>query len=243
MNAKMLTLLLAGEYLCPVRYRDEYEALANSTERAEQVDRWLAGLDRRLARLGGDGNEGAFFMAPANLEDKDVARRVRDELRNFRDVYGPAVRLLDFIRQAKAESAMCSVGERIQLAELESLVLASASLTTLLTSLIEVIYNGNARNSVRENLSKLLEHLAKDGYVMLADKSSGTYQITGKIEQLYTAMRFLDDNQAIDQAEVDDQLDLLDAKSADQVQQADQDDSVGAKAGNIDRDEDGSEVG
>jgi paraquat-inducible protein B len=138
---------------------------------------------------------------------------------------------------------MCSVGERIQLAELESLVLASASLTTLLTSLIEVIYNGNARNSVRENLSKLLEHLAKDGYVMLADKSSGTYQITGKIEQLYTAMRFLDDNQAIDQAEVDDQLDLLDAKSADQVQQADQDDSVGAKAGNIDRDEDGSEVG
>lgn len=206
MSPSLLQLLMAGEYLCPVRYPDEFNSLSNSAEEVEHVNRWLGEIDMRLARIGEDG---AYFMTPAKYTDK-VTSRIRAELREFRDVYGPAVRMLDYIRQAKAENALCSPGERIQLVELESLVNGSTTLSAQLRTLLDVIHNGNPRVSDRENLQRLMEHLSKDGYAILVDKGSDTYQVTGKVEQLYAALSFLDDNKAIEEHDVDDQLELPD---------------------------------
>lgn len=206
MNANALQLLLAGEYLCPVRYPDEFNAINGSVDEAERVNAWLAPIGMRLARIGADG---AFFMTPAAYTDK-ITTRIKGELREFRDTYGPAVRMLDFIRQVRAENALCSPGERLQLADLETTITGRETLSTQLRSLIDIIHNGNARVSDRENLERLMEHLERDGYVLLVDKSSGTYQVTGKIEQLYAALTFLDENKAIEEDLANDQLDLGD---------------------------------
>jgi hypothetical protein len=206
MSPQMLELLLAGEYLCPVRYPDEFNALDSSDDLCGRVSDWLGHMDRRLARVGEDG---AFFMAPAKFTDK-VTSRIRAELRDFRDTYGPAVRMLDFIRQTNPENVMCSLGERIQLVDLESAVNGSTTLGSQLRNLLDVIHGGNARISDRENLHRLMEHLCKDGYVILLDRSTDTYQITGKVEQLYAALSFLDDHKVIEEQDIDDQLELAD---------------------------------
>jgi len=210
MNPTLLKLLMAGEYICPVRYPNEYGALESESAR-DEVDAWLLHLNMRLARVGDDG---AWFMSHSAITDRAITF-VKGELLKFRDEYGPAVLMLDFIRQAKAENAQCVPGERIQLVELEMLVNGSTTLSAQLRSLVDVIHSGGARLSDRENLRRLMDHLAKDGYTMLIDKGTDAYQVTGKVEQLYCVLAYLDDNKLIDESDPDDQLDLVDSIPSD----------------------------
>lgn len=209
MNARLLKLLLAGEYICPVRYRMEFELLGDTSER-EEVDAWLRSLGMRLARLG---DEGAFFLAHDHIGQKEITQ-VKNELLKFRDEYGPAVLLLDFIRQADAGRVQLSPGEYIVLFQLDAAVSQSSMLETQLKGLLSVITNAAMRNTNHENLRRLLDHLARDGYVVLANKDTGAYQVTGKIEQLYAVLQFLDENKVVPDTEVDDreevQVDLVD---------------------------------
>jgi hypothetical protein len=213
MNARVLKLLLAGEYVCPVRYRLEFELLGDTSER-EEVDAWLLSLGMRLARLG---DEGAFFLAHDHIGQKEITQ-VKNELLKFRDEYGPAVLLLDFIRQADAGRVQLSPGEYIVLYQLEAAVSQSSMLETQLKGLLSVISNAAMRNTNHENLRRLLDHLARDGYVVLANKDTGAYQVTGKIEQLYAVLQFLDENKVVPDTEVDDreevQEDLVDEANA-----------------------------
>lgn len=213
MNAKVLKLLLAGEYICSVRYRTEYELLDDDSER-EAVDAWLLSLGMRLARLGDDG---AFFLAYDYIGPKETTQ-VKNELLKFRDEFGPAVLLLDFIRQTDAGRVQLSPGEYIVLYQLEAAVSQSSMLETQLKGLLSVITNAAMRNTNHENLRRLLDHLARDGYVVLANKDTGAYQVTGKIEQLYAVLQFLDENKVVPDTEVDDreevQDDLVDQAAA-----------------------------
>lgn len=217
MNSRVLKLLLAGEYICSVRYRDEFSILEDAEEQ-ESVNTWLESLNMRLARLGEDG---AFFMAPAYIGVKEITQ-VKNELLKFRDEYGPAVQLLDFIRQTDAGSVFLSPGEYIALYQLEAAVSQSTMMETQLKSLVSVISNASQRNTNHENLRRLLDQLVKDGYAVLVNKDSGTYQVTGKIEQLYAVLQFLDENKVIPDSEVDDREadeaggDLVDAAQADE---------------------------
>lgn len=213
MNARLLKLLLAGEYICPIHYRTEFELLGDTSER-EEVDAWLLSLGMRLARIG---DEGAFFLAHDHIGQKEITQ-VKNELLKFRDEYGPAVLLLDFIRQADAGRVQLSPGEYIVLFQLDAAVSQSSMLETQLKGLLSVITNAAMRNTNHENLRRLLDHLARDGYVVLANKDTGAYQVTGKIEQLYAVLQFLDENKVVPDTEVDDreevQEDLVDGVNA-----------------------------
>lgn len=212
MNPGLLKLLLAGEYICPIRYPHEYSQLGE-TQAQEEVGAWLLAINMRLARLG---DEGAFFMAPDVIGSADVLR-IRNELARFRDTFGPAVLMLDFIRQSDVGGKMLVPGEYVVLHELERAVSQSSVLETQLKGLVGVISSAMLRGSNRENLRRLLEHLLRDGYVILANKENSAYQVTGKIDQLYAVLQFLDENKVVPDQEVDDleddelQADLLDA--------------------------------
>lgn len=205
MNAQVLRLLLAGEYLCPIRYNSEFELLQDDAER-EEVDAWLQHLGMRTARLG---DEGAFFLAFDRIGPKQVTQ-VKNELLKFRDEYGPAVMMLDLIRQSETSRVQLTPGEYIMLYQLEEAVAQSSTLESQLKGLLGVITNAATRNTNHENLRRMMDHLAKDGYVVLANKDTGAYQVTGKIEQLYAVLRFLDENKVIPDTEVDDREEVED---------------------------------
>lgn len=205
MNAQVLKLLLAGEYLCPIRYNLEFELLQDDAER-EEVDAWLQHLGMRTARLG---DEGAFFLAFDRIGPKQVTQ-VKNELLKFRDEYGPAVLMLDLIRQSETNRVQLTPGEYIMLYQLEEAVAQSSTLESQLKGLLGVITNAATRNTNHENLRRMMDHLAKDGYVVLANKDTGAYQVAGKIEQLYAVLRFLDENKVIPDTEVDDREEVED---------------------------------
>lgn len=215
MNTSVLKLLLEGAYICPIRYPDEFNVLGDEEEQ-EKVGEWLEKLNMRLARLG---DEGAFFMAPSFIGVKDVAQ-VKAELMRFRDEYGPAVLFLDFVRQVDASRYFLSPGEYVALYDLDASVSQSTMLETQLKALFGVIRGASSRQTNHANLRCLLDHLTKDGFMVLADKNSGTYRVTGKIEQLYAVLQFLDESKVIPDAEVDDrsvdaaEIGLFDTESA-----------------------------
>lgn len=66
------------------------------------------------------------------------------------------------------------------------------------------ISNAASRNTHRENLRRLLETLARDGYVYLVAKDTETYRVTGKVEQLYAVLQFLEESKTLPASEVDD---------------------------------------
>lgn len=215
MNASALKLLLEGVYICPVRSPDAFDILQDEDEQ-DRVNEWLEKINMRLERLG---DEGAFFMAPAHIETSEI-NRFKAELQKFRDEYGPAVLFLDFIRQTDATRYCLSPGECIALYDLDALVSQSTMLEAQLKSLHGVISGASSRQTNYENLRRLLEHLAKDDYVQLESKSAGRYLVTGKVDQIYAVLQFLDENKVIPDAQVDDlesdgsELDLFGAATA-----------------------------
>ena len=209
MQAPVLNKLLAGEFICPIAFNQEYEQLQDDGFRSK-VEVWLGSLNMRLARLGEDG---AFFMAPAQLQSTQLTR-VKDELLRFRDVYGPWIRMLNLIRQAK-EGFDCVVGDYVQLAELETAINESSTLESQLRNLHGVISNVAARNSNRDFLKRLLEHLKSDGLLVMVNPQTETYRVTGKIDQVHAVLEFIAEHEAVITPPVDDQpqesesLDLL----------------------------------
>lgn len=186
MNKSVATLLLQGEYICPYRYPNEFDILQQA-QMQESVDSWLGGIGKRLAQLG---EGGAFFMAPLLISTEDV-RQLKSEFQNFRDVYGPAVLMLDMIRQTDTINLKLSPGEHIRLHVLEQAVTSSTTLEMQLKSLLDVIDRASQLSSVRENLRRLVDHLCKDGYLVRPVKEQDTYRVTGKVDQLYAVLDYV----------------------------------------------------
>lgn len=189
MKHQTLSTLLGGHFVCPVAFPAEYEDLLPPQNQAE-VEEWLSKLDRRLARLGEDG---AFYVAPLQVQAQHAAK-VRDDMRGFRDTYGPLVSMLNLIRVAK-EGFACTPGDYIQLAELEQAVNESETIAAQLRGLIGIITNSAARLTNREVLKRLLEHLRSAGYLVVANATNETYRVTGKVDHLHMVLEFIAEQQ------------------------------------------------
>ncbi len=202
MKAQTRLTLLDGKYICPIAYPLEYDYLREPEVR-DEVDRWLRDINMRLARLGTDG---AFFMAPVQLQSEDVTR-IKNDFLSYRDTYGPAHRMMQLIRAGKDEFTL-SAGELVQLAELNQAVNESATLEAQLRGLQAVIKDGSARFTNRELLKKLLDHLRADGYLVLVNANTEMYQTTGKVRQLTSVLTFIAENTDIlGQTDADDDAD------------------------------------
>lgn len=205
MSADTLKLLMAGEFICPIRYTRQYEFLQDP-QNAEDTQAWLVRADYRLARVGADG---AYFMAPLRYTSADT-QRLKESLLRARDVHGACIRMLDLIRHG-VDAFECQVGETIQLAELEASVNKSSTLESQLRLLQPLISNSAARHTNRELVKRLLEHLTKEGYTVLLNADTGLFQITGKIDHLMMVIQMMNENQP---------LQVLDELSEDDLQMA-----------------------
>lgn len=188
MRNETLRLLLGGQYVCEIAYPHAFEYLLSAGQE-QFVNEWLGAIEMRLARIG---DTGAFFMAPKVLSADD-ASRIRDEFMRFRDLYGPAIRMLQVIRAAKDEFELIP-GVYIQHAELVQKVNDSPATVEQLRNLVGLIRQTEARYNNAELMKKLLEHLRGEGFLVLSDESTEMYRTTGKLEQLTQVLRFLGEN-------------------------------------------------
>lgn len=188
MKNMTLRRLLDGSYICEYAFPGEYDFLTSDNNETF-ANEWLSAIDMRLARVADDG---AFFMAPKALSNDDRAR-IRDEFLQYRDRIGPALRLLQVIRNANDEFSL-NPGENIQHADLVQKVNDTSSLADQLRSLVGVIRETEVRYTNAELLRKLLEHLRKEGYLIVVDPATELYRSTGKVQQLTQFLRFLGEN-------------------------------------------------
>ena len=195
MKSQVLRSLMDGEYICEFAFPQEYEFLDRDNQ-AASVDEWLSSINMRLARVSDDG---AFFMTPIEMAPSDMAR-IRDEFLRFRNVYGPFVRMLQIIRSAKDDFTL-QPGEYLQHAELVQSINENASLSGGLRALIGIIRDTEARYTNAELVKRLLEHLRKDGYLVVVNEATETYRSTGKITQLTQVLTFLAENSEIGSGE------------------------------------------
>lgn len=187
MRNETLRLLMDGQYICEVAHPHAYQYLLSEGQE-DFVNEWLGAIEMRLARVG----EGAFFMAPKTLSTSDNAR-IRDEFQRFRDVYGPAIRMLQVIRAAKDEFELIP-GIYIQHAELVQKVNEAPTVADQLRALVGTIRQSEARFNNGQLVKRLLEHLLGDGYLVEVDAATEMYRTTGKIDQLGQVLRFLGEN-------------------------------------------------
>ena len=173
MRNQTLRCLLDANYICEIAFAKEYSYLTTENNQ-EFVNEWLSAIDMRLARVADDG---PFFMAPVTLSTDDNAR-IREEFLRFRDVYGPAIRMLQLVRNAKDEFSL-NPGEYIQHAELAQRVNEVGALSEQLRSLVGIIRESDARYTNSELVKKLLEHLRRDGYLVVVDAATEMYRSTG----------------------------------------------------------------
>ena len=187
----VLRLLTQGQFICPVAFESEYLWLCESQHEAD-VNQWLEKIDMRLARTH---DEGAFFTAPLTLQSADITR-VRDSLKQFRDAYGPLVRMFNLVRESKPEFG-CASGDFVQLAEIEHAVNESPILEGQLRSMIPIISKSSQRFSNREVLKRMLETMREAGYLVLANAQNETYRVTGKIDHLHAVLEFIIEQEPI----------------------------------------------
>jgi len=187
MKPETLTTLLAGHFVCPYAFPAAYEDLTQSGA-AQEVDDWLSRLDKRLARLGDDG---AFFVAPLQVHTNEQIAKVRSSLVNFRSTYGMLTEMIYLIRTAN-EGFRCVPGEFVQLADVTSKVNEDSTLVARLREM--VIPGKDPRMTNFQLLKKMLERLSTDGYLVLANADTETYQVTGKIDHLHQVFRYIVEN-------------------------------------------------
>lgn len=190
MREATLKALLGGQFICPIMFPVEYEDLIESTE---AVSQWLQPLGKRLARIG---NDGAFFMAP-DVIGIDEVKRVRKEMQEYRDIYGPVILALGLIRQCDADDLTLTPGDYISAGAIETAINANPALESHLNGLGGFIRRFVLRNSIRDRVDAVLQHLADEGFLKLIDKDRSSYRVTGRIDQLWAVIEFIAENEPI----------------------------------------------
>ncbi|WP_288251606.1 hypothetical protein [uncultured Hydrogenophaga sp.] len=197
-----LKQLAAGEFVCSVRFPDEF-ALLSSEEGRQKAEQWLSAIGYRLVQLG---EEGAFFMAYAIL-DVDAKSKVREELKTLRDRLTPAVMFLETLRQAQYRAAQLQPGDEVIHSEVLERVRTNALLDRRIAEMKDV-YGSRATESTSDRLTKILDLLEQDGYLTLTSSSFKVYRVTGKISYLYQLLAFMAENlPEMADGEMSDQMD------------------------------------
>lgn len=192
MFEQSMSLLLHGEFVCPVRYPDAYRFLAEEAHQRD-ADAFLARIGRRLAKtaLGG-----AWYMAYDQVGQEE-RRAIRDE---FTPMKQDIRFLVDFFVKAMSASGrqdFYSRGDTISANALMAAIEDNPGLRAEFQSLASLGRGGNGDGKFRTVLARQLRYLKDEGYLIEANPEREIYQVTGKIEYLIEVVQFLMNNDSI----------------------------------------------
>jgi hypothetical protein len=192
MFEQTVTLLLAGEFICDVRYPEAWRFLTEEVQRND-VDAFLGRLGRRLARTS---QGGAWFAAYKEIgsEERRAMREVFADIKhNLRLLVGFFVHVMQALRQDQ----FLAPGSLIEANRLMAAIDENPSLRGELQTLASLGKGAMGDGTLRGTLERLLKKLRDDGYLVLANPEREIYEVTGKIEYLQEVVDFLMAHEAI----------------------------------------------
>lgn len=192
MFEQTLTLLLAGEFICNVRYQDAWRFLEDEGQRNE-VDAFLGKLGRRLARTRQGGAWFAAYQKIGPTERKAMREGFAEIKHNLRLLVGFFVHLMQTMRQDQ----FLAPGSLIEANRLMGAIDQNPNLRSELQALAGLGRGPTGDGTHRGTLDRLLKKLRDEGYLVLANPEREIYAVTGKIEYLQEVVDFLMAHQSI----------------------------------------------
>jgi|SRR5471032_1190926 len=198
MFEQTMSLLLSGEFVCEVRYPDDYRFLAVEPNQKD-VNAYLTRIGRTLAAT----EQGGAWYAAYDRIGQEEKRAIRDE---FTRVKRNVRFLVEFFVKAMRASnleAFYSRGDKIEAHALMAAIDGNPGLRAEFQALGNAARGGATDGKLKGYLDRQLRVLVEDGYLIESNKEREIYQVTGKIEYLTEIVQFLmtTDNIADDIAE------------------------------------------
>ncbi|WP_295452623.1 hypothetical protein [uncultured Thiodictyon sp.] len=192
MFEQTLTLLLAGEFICAVRYPDAWRFLEDEGQRRD-AEAFLNRLGRRLARTR---QGGAWFAAYIQV-GADERRAIREGFAEIKHNLRLLVGFFVHVMQAQRQDQFLAPGSVIESNRLMAAIDENPNLRGELLALAGLGKGATGDGTNRGTLDRLLKRLRDDGYLVLANPEREIYEVTGKIEYLQEVVDFLMEHQSI----------------------------------------------
>jgi len=189
---QLLKRLLQGEFICEVIDEAGFRYLQDP-ENAAQVDAFLTRLDYRLSSTQ---NRLAFFAAYRTI-DSSARSDIRKVFYQFRIELQPVVEWLDMMMSCLNRDSALSPGDTLSFGSLLQVIEQNQALADRLQFFVKFKEFAGSDDSVKSRLEKLLSTLNKWGYLILANRDTLIYQVTGKLDYFYQALQFIQEHEQI----------------------------------------------
>lgn len=209
-KGQVIERLLKGDFICRTSDEDGWRFLRNPANR-EQVDDYLATLNRHVASLGSGSESDVFYCAYRQLGE-DERRVVAQQFRDICNGLTPLVEWLVLVQEATAQDAPLTEGSAIRLNELQGIVEDTPAFREQLARLSHYRLFGSTSASVDAQLKQVFKRLCELGYLLRPNPDRQIFIATGKLDYLYDVIRFIDETEALaleDRAEAASQGQLL----------------------------------
>jgi hypothetical protein len=184
--------LLQGEFICEISDEAGFKYLQNP-DHAQQVDEFLQKLAYRLTKTQ---NELAFYVA-YNYIDSQARRDISRVFQQFRTELQPVVEWLDMMMSCLNRDSALSPGDTLSFGSLLQVIEQNQALADRLQFFVKFKEFAGSDDSVKSRLEKLLSTLNKWGYLILANRDTLIYQVTGKLDYFYQALQFIQEHEQI----------------------------------------------
>ena len=209
-KGQVIERLLKGDFICRTTAEDGWRFLKNPANR-EQVDDYLATLNRMVATVGGSADSDVFFCGYRQLGE-DERRVVGQQFRDVCNALTPLVEWLVLVQEAGAQDAPLTEGTPVRLNELQSIVEDTPAFREQLARLSHYRLFGSTSVSVDGQIKQVFKRLCELGYLVRPNPDKQIYLGTGKLDYLYEVIRFIDETEGLaleDRAESASQGSLL----------------------------------
>lgn len=186
MFEQTMSLLLSGEFICPIRYPDAYRYLSEEAHQKD-VTAYLARIGRRLSVTGLGGG---WYMSFDRI-GQDQRRSVRDEFSRIKLDLRFLVDFFSKTMRASEREQVYSRGDKIEAHALMAAVDSNPGLRAEFQTLATLSRGSGSDGKLKSNLDRHLKTLRDEGYLVLVNPEREIYQVTGKIEYLYEVVQFL----------------------------------------------------
>lgn len=194
-RGQVIERLLKGEFVCRTSDEDAWRFLKTPANR-EQVDDYLATLNRRVATVGG-GSEGDVFFCAYRQLGEDERRVIGQQFRDVCSALTPLVEWLVLVQEAGAQDAPLTEGSALRLNELQSIVEDTPAFREQLVRISHYRLFGSSSSSVDGQIKQVFKRLCELGYLTRPNPDKQIYLGTGKLDYLYELIRFIDESEGL----------------------------------------------
>lgn len=194
-KGQVIERLLKGEFVCHTSDEDAWRFLKTPANR-EEIDDYLATLNRRVASVGGSLESDVFFCAYRQLGD-DERRVIGQQFRDLCAALTPLVEWLVLVQEAGAQDAPLTEGSALRLNELQSIVEDTPAFREQLARISHYRLFGSTSTSVDGQIKQVFKRLCELGYLLRPNPDKQIYLGTGKLDYLYELIRFVDESEAL----------------------------------------------